>query len=150
MATPREVREDKLVVRRVMPASRENVFAAWTDPKSMGKWMRPRKAFTAEVESDARVGGKYRIVMKGPERDYDHEGEFKVVEPPSKLVFTWTSEGTDRQTTLVTVELFESGKDQCELVLTHERFPRPDNVPAHSKGWAEIADNLAEYLQTQG
>ncbi len=38
MATGEE-RQDMLVVRRVIRASREEVFAAWIDPESMRDWM---------------------------------------------------------------------------------------------------------------
>ena len=146
MAAPQEQREDTLVIRRILPAPREEVFAAWTDPVGMGKWMCPGDTTRSEVELDVRVGGKFRILMKGPKQDYDHTGEYQVVEPPSKLVFTWISAGTDHQTTLVTIELLERGKKECELVLTHERL-RPEAVERHRGGWGQIADRLAEFLR---
>ncbi len=139
-------RSDRLVIRRVMPAPREAVFAAWTDPESIREWMCPGDALTAEAELDLRVGGSYRIVMKSPTRAYDHTGEYLVVEPPSKLAFTWISKGTDHQPTIVTVELFERGS-QCELVLTHERFPTPEAMRHHKNGWGQIAERLAAHLQ---
>ncbi|HYM90413.1 MAG TPA: SRPBCC domain-containing protein [bacterium] len=139
-------RLDRLVIRRMMPATREAVFAAWTDPESMREWMCPGDAVTAEAELDLRVGGSFRIIMKSPTRAYDHTGEYLVVEPPSKLAFTWISKGTDNQPTIVTVELFERG-NECELVLTHERFPTADAVRRHRSGWGQIADRLAEHLR---
>ena len=62
-----EERPDRLVVRRVMPATRGEVFAAWTDPASIRDWMCPGDTLTAEAELDLRVGGAYRVVMKKPE-----------------------------------------------------------------------------------
>ncbi|HYM11932.1 MAG TPA: SRPBCC domain-containing protein [Bryobacterales bacterium] len=139
---------DTLVVRRLIPATREEVFAAWTDPESIKHWMCPGDATTAEAQLDPRVGGKFRIVMKGRSQDYEHTGEYQVVEPPSKLVFTWTSKGTDDQPTLVTVELFARG-EHCELVLTHARFPRVEAMRSHKNGWSQITDRLAEHVQTR-
>jgi uncharacterized protein YndB with AHSA1/START domain len=140
-----EGRPDRLVVRKVIPASREDVFAAWVDPESIRHWMCPGDATTAEAQVDPRVGGAFRIVMKAPTRDYEHTGEYLVVDPPSKLAFTWISEGTDYQPTLVTVELFGRG-DQCELVLTHERLPNPDAVRRHKGGWSQIVERLAAHF----
>ncbi len=148
MATPHAQREDTLVIRKILPVPRERVFAAWTDAKGMERWMCPGDITRSEVTLDVRVGGKFRILMKGPKQDYDHTGEFQVVDPPSKLAFTWISAGTDHQTTLVTVELIERGSNECELVLTHERFPRPDAVANHTRGWSEIVDHLADFLRT--
>ncbi len=52
-----------LVVRRVIPVPRDEVFAAWLDPANRAQWMRPGDVTKATVEVDARVGGKFRIVM---------------------------------------------------------------------------------------
>lgn len=137
---------DKLVIRKLIPASREEVFAAWSDPESMRHWMCPGDAKTAEAQIDFRVGGSFRILMKGESQDYDHTGEYQVIEPPSKLSFTWISKNTDFKTTLVTVELREH-EGGTELILTHERFPSADLVPRHAGGWGRIADLLAEYFE---
>jgi len=138
-----------VVIRKMLPASREDVFAAWTDPESIALWMCPGDVTRTEAQFDVRVGGSYRILMKGKSQDYDHTGECQVVEPPSKLAFTWTSKGTDHETTLVTVEIFERG-EQSELVLTHERFPTPEHAKRHEGGWGQIADKLAVYLSEAG
>lgn len=104
--TPEEERPDRLVVRKVIPVPREEVFAAWIDPESVRHWMCPGDILTAEAQLDPRVGGTYRIVMKSRTSAFDHRGEYLVVDPPSKLVFTWVSAETDNQPTIVTVELF--------------------------------------------
>jgi uncharacterized protein YndB with AHSA1/START domain len=136
---------DKLVIRKLIPAACEEVFAAWSDPESMRHWMCPGDTKTAEVQIDFRVGGAFRILMKGESQDYDHTGEYQVIDPPSKLSFTWISKNTDLKTTLVTVELHEH-EGGTELVLTHERFPSADLLPRHAGGWGRIADLLAEHL----
>lgn len=128
-----------LVVRRLLPASREHVFASWLDPDSLKRWMCPSDVRSATVEVDARVGGRFRIIMHG-ERDFDHHGEYLVLDPPAKLSFTWVSEGTNQQPTEVTVELFDRG-GQTELVLTHRGLP-PAKVDSHTRGWTDIVRKL--------
>ena len=76
------------------------------------------------------------------DRDFDHHGEYLVVDPPAKLSFTWISEGSEYQRSIVTVELFEKGANQTELVLTHEQLP-PAQVARHTQGWTEAVDKLA-------
>ncbi len=146
MPETRQESNDTLVIRRIISASPEEVFAAWIDPESMKHWMCPGDILRAEAQLDARVGGSFRIITKGRDQDYEHTGEYRVVEPPSKLVFTLISKGTDYQPTLVTVELFERG-EQTELVLTHERLPGAEAVKRHQGGWGQIADRLAEYFE---
>jgi uncharacterized protein YndB with AHSA1/START domain len=146
MADLIEQTDDKLVIRKLIPASREEVFAAWSDPESIRHWMCPGDSKTAEAQIDFQVGGSFRIVMKCERQDYDHTGEYQVIEPPSKLSFTWISKGTDFKTTLVTIEL-RAREGGTELVLTHERFASGDLVPRHAGGWGQIADLLAEYFE---
>jgi uncharacterized protein YndB with AHSA1/START domain len=135
-----------LVVRRILPAPRERVFAAWLDPVSLGQWMRPKEIAESLVEIDPRVGGEFRIVMRhGAEnRDYEHRGEYLVIQPPSLLSFTWISDATYHQPTVVTIELLERGAD-TELILTHRRLP-PDQIESHRMGWTDIVRLLAETL----
>ena len=134
----------RLSVRRRMPAPREVVYQAWIDPQGIREWMCPGDVTSAEAVFDVRVGGGYRIVMRGKEKDYVHTGVYQVVEPNTKLVFTWTQEG-DEVTTLVTVEFLARGSE-TELVLTHERFSQPDVAKRYESGWGTIANKLADYL----
>ncbi len=140
MAEPEEI-----VIRRLLPAPRERVFAAWLDPLSLVHWMRPGADATATAEVDPRVGGRFRIVMKHSGGVTEHTGEYLVIEPPSRLSFTWISEHTHQIPTEVTVECFERGQ-ATELVLTHRRLPQ-DKTEAHRRGWGTILQNLDQVLR---
>jgi uncharacterized protein YndB with AHSA1/START domain len=111
--------------------------------------MCPGNVKSAEAQLDVRVGGRFRILMKDGEREFDHRGEYLVVERPSKLVFTWTSKGTDNRATLVTVELVAAG-DQCDLTLTHDKLPTLEARDKHENGWTDIVRRLAEHLESRG
>jgi uncharacterized protein YndB with AHSA1/START domain len=134
----------RLCVRRRMPAPREVVYEAWIDPQGIREWMCPGDTLSAEASLDVRVGGSYRIVMKGKDRDHVHTGVYQVVEQPSKLVFTWTAE-EDEVPMLVTIEFLAHG-NESELILTHERLPGTDIMKRYQKGWGQIADKFAAYL----
>jgi uncharacterized protein YndB with AHSA1/START domain len=134
----------ELVVRRLIPVPREDVFAAWLDPASLAQWMCPGSILAAIVDVDPRVGGAFRIVMRHAGGDYEHHGEYLAIEPPSRLSFTWISVNTDRRPTVVTVELTEKGGG-TELVLTHRRLP-PGQVETHRKGWTDIVRKLENVL----
>ncbi|MFW6078684.1 MAG: SRPBCC family protein [Gemmatimonadota bacterium] len=133
-------------IRRVIDAPPADVFEAWTDPEGMRHWMRPGSITDAECELDVREGGGFRIVMIAQEGDrLEHTGEYRVVDPPHKLVFTWISGGTDGRESLVTVELFERG-ERTELVLTHEKVPDERRAEMHTDGWTTIVDRLADQI----
>lgn len=136
--------EALLVVRRTMPFPREEVFAAWLDPASLGEWMRPGDVARATAEVEPRVGGKFRIVMTHGDRDDAHRGEYLEIEPPSRLSFTWLSAHTDLVPTVVTIDFLEKDGG-TEVVLTHRRLP-PARRDAHKNGWATILRKLEEAL----
>ena len=129
-----------VVVRRVIPVARERVFAAWLDPASLARWMRPGGTLDAAVEVEARIGGGFRIVMRHASGAVEHTGEYLVIDPPARLSFTWRSTNTDNRATVVTVELHQHPSG-TELVLTHRGLP-PRMVEAHRKGWTDIARHL--------
>ena len=52
MAELIEETADKLVLRKLIPASREEVFAAWSDPASIRHWMCPGDTTTADAQID--------------------------------------------------------------------------------------------------
>lgn len=135
-----------LQLTRVLPASPAVVFAAWTDPEAMKRWMCPGAMTVPIAELDVRVGGRYRIVMRNPSGEFEHVGEYREVDPPHRLAFTWISAGTDRQETLVTLDVRAQG-EATELVLTHERFPHAESRDKHQGGWGAILDCLDEHLQ---
>jgi uncharacterized protein YndB with AHSA1/START domain len=135
---------ETLVVRRLIPVPREQVFAAWLDPASLAQWMRPGRTTNATAEVDARVGGRFRIVMAQGGENFEHTGEYLIIDPPERLSFTWISRATDHKPTVVTIEFHERGTG-TELVLTHRRLA-PKAVEGHREGWTDIMRLLDEAL----
>ncbi len=133
-----------VVVRRLIPVPREDVFAAWLDAAAMTEWMLPGSTTRSTIELDPRVGGKFRIVMSHGDRDSEHRGEYLAIEPPALLSFTWISLGTDQQPTIVTIELAERDGG-TELTLTHRNLPA-SKIETHTTGWNDIVRKLAEVL----
>lgn len=132
-------------LQRLLPASPQEVFDAWTDPESLEQWLCPGTVSLTRVELDVRVGGHFRIVMRDATKDLVHTGEYREITPPHRLVFTWCSNGTYNQETLVTVELHPRG-NKTELVLTHERLPDASSAGKHEDGWQDVVRKLAVYL----
>ena len=134
-----------VTIRKTLPASCEEVFDAWLDAGGMQQWMCPGLVTGCEVALEPRVGGQFRIVMTVPGETFVNTGVFRVLERPSRLQFSWVSSRWAHQETLVTVELHPRGA-QCELVLTHERFPVEHSAVQLVKGWTQMLEKLAARL----
>ncbi len=135
----------RVVVRRRMPVARELVYESWIDPEGLKEWMCPGDVVSAEATLDVRVGGAFRIIMRRKNAVHEHVGTYQVVEPPSKLVFTWSGLENPAEITLVTVDFLPHG-DESELVITHERFTKGDVAERYEMGWGTIATKFAAYL----
>jgi len=134
-------------ITKLLPATPEEVFSAWTDPESLTEWMCPETMTVARVDLDLRVGGKFELVMRAENSDNIHVGEYREISPPKRLVFTWQSAATLQRETLVTVELSPRG-DQTELVLIHEMLPTEHSAAQHNHGWQSIVEKLGGFLGT--
>lgn len=135
MARP-ETAMHSLQVKRLVHASPQAVYRAWTDASELARWFRPAPHLETVVhELDLRAGGTYRIEMKDPDgSSYVAIGEYRELEPPERLAFTWRWEGSPATDTLVTVEL--APKDGCtEIVLTHTLFQSEEERDGHLEGW---------------
>lgn len=130
-----------VVVRRTIAASAEDLFDAWLDPDALAVWMRPSGIAKTSATVDARVGGRYEIVMQG-ETAFPHTGEYRVIDRPRRLVFTWISNATEQRESLVTVDFLRTG-DRTEVVVTHERLPQ-DQRASHTDGWTTALERLVE------
>jgi len=135
----------RVVLERILPAPPADVFRAWTEPERLRVFMCPGTTISATVEADARVGGRFRIVMHDGDGDYEHTGEYRVVDPPHRLVFTWHSPITGPRGSLVTITFSPHAKG-TRLVLTHEQLPSDDVAGKHQRGWTSILEKLEGHL----
>jgi uncharacterized protein YndB with AHSA1/START domain len=122
-------------------ASPEEVFDAWLDAESLKQWMCPGVGTVPAAEVDARVGGRFRIVMRGEHGETEHTGEYREIRRAERLVFTWVSKNTHGRETLVTIELRRAGNG-TELTLAHEGLP-DDEARRRHEGWRSILVKLA-------
>jgi uncharacterized protein YndB with AHSA1/START domain len=141
--------ELELTMTRVLTAPRERVFEACTDPEQLERWWGP-KGFTASgIESDLRVGGRYRIAMQPPEGEVFHlSGEFLEVDPPARLAYTfvWEPPDPDDRETVVTLSFGEAG-ESTEVALTQREFATEARLELHRNGWTEAFERLEALLR---
>ena len=135
-----------LTIKRRFNASPAKVFSAWTDPEKVKRWMGPGETVTVRAENDARVGGRYRVVMRAPNGDeHDVGGVYREVVPNEKLVFSWAWKSTPERESLVTIT-FKSDGAGTLMTLTHEQFFDEEARDRHQFGWDGAILKLEKYL----
>jgi uncharacterized protein YndB with AHSA1/START domain len=139
----------KLVLKRTYPVPPAKLFDFWTNPQHMQHWFGPTRDYTNPfIEVDLRVGGRYRVAFESAAGKRDVVGgEFLVVEPPRKLIYTWIWEEPNENAgllTQVTVE-FRDADGSTEFVLTHEQFPKQAMRDDHAMGWSGAMERLGAF-----
>ena len=145
-AASSDVEQRTLRLSRLYQAPRELVYKAWTEPERMLRWFGPAGAQTLEAESDPRVGGRYRVLMRTSD-GLEHEvtGVYRDVILHEKLVFTWTWRSRPERESLVTVR-FTSEGTATRLDFKHEHFFDELERDDHQFGWTGALENLAASL----
>lgn len=140
-----------LTLTRTFPdVEPQAVYDAWTKPELVADWYGP-DGFTNEIHKmDVRVGGRYRLTMVAPDGSrHPLSGEFRELEPPHRLAFSWkwenTSPAVGNEETLVTVDI-RAVKAGVEVTLTHSGFASAEQRDNHRMGWEPALGKLGNTL----
>ena len=133
-------------VDRILDASVEEVWEAWTDASLLADWI---VAPGCHVEADVRVGGSFRFDM-GCEGQppVPHTGRYLALERPRLIEFTWVSPWTGGESR-VRIDLEPVGA-KTRFRLVHEGLPDEANAKDHEAGWNDFARAAATRVAKGG
>ncbi len=145
-----------MIGTRVFDAPRELVWQVWTDPKHLAQWWGPDGFTTTTSAYDARPGGIWRFVMRGPDgRDYQNRITFDEIVKPERIVYhhgggddvepvqfkvTVTFEDVGGKTKLTMRGVFPSAAERDRVIKEY----------GADKGMEQTLARLDVYLNTTG
>lgn len=133
-----------LTLHRVINAPVEAVYAAWTDPAMLRRWLAPGNATVVRAVAEVTVGGTFLVEMRAADgKRWLTRGLYREVVPNRRLVHTWCWEGSNIET-LVTVEFEPESTGRTRLTLTHSRFVENEARDKHEHGWIGCLAKLEE------
>lgn len=140
---------NSVVLKRVLPCSKRELFDAWSKPSIMMKWFfkshQPRTPST--VHSRFVVGGDFEIIMHMESGDYRHHGTYRAISRYSHIAFTWNSHIV--RSSLVELDFRELSPNRAELTLTHTLLPDQEVRDKHTEGWSGCLNNLQRFFMDQ-
>jgi uncharacterized protein YndB with AHSA1/START domain len=137
-----------LRLQRVLPAPPEHVFRALTEPNDLARWWGPHGFTMPSIELDLRIGGRYRFTMQPPAGERFHlSGEFRDVDPPARLAYTfvWEEPTPDDRETLVSLS-FADLDGSTEVTLTQGPFATEERRALHEGGWTDSFERLEKMI----
>lgn len=144
---PINVSDDTIVQEITIECPAERVFEALINPNELVKWWGVEGKFqVTHMDSDVRVGGKWRMrVMGRGGTESIVTGRFRKIERPHLLIFTWIRENEDATETLVRWDLEEKGGITTVRV-THSGLTSK-SLRARNDGWPLILSLLQAYAE---
>lgn len=164
MATATITPDQNTVVAEVfIAAPPARVFEAITDPAQTARWWGQSDLYRlTETRADLRPGGKWFSAGVGADGNAFHvEGEYLEIDPPRRLVHTWTGSYSGSLKTIVTWEL-----DPTDVHGLHPSGPRKAGsgtlvrvrqegfagaavaaASGHAEGWKRVLGWLHAYAE---
>lgn len=140
-----------LQFQRVLRATPERIYRAFTDADAKAKWL-PPNGFTGKVhEIDVRVGGTYRMSFTNLSTGKSHAfgGRYLEVVPNERLRWTDRFEGDalpGEMTVTMTLRRVSVG---TELHIVQENLPDAIPQEACTLGWQESLALLALLVEAE-
>ena len=152
-ASAATAKRPELTITRTFDAPRDLVYRLFTEPEHLMHWMGPRGFTPMHFTQDARVGGKWRGMLRPDDggKDLWQGGVFREISPPHRVSYTfaWDEDdnGNPGNETLVTLEFADLG-DKTRLTFHQTGFTSDGQRDGHRGGWNSSFDRFEEYLAT--
>lgn len=147
---------NELSLVRILDATPDKVFRAWTEPELLKRWFTPPPWTVASAELDVRPGGANLIVMRSPEgEEFPNRGVYLEVVKNERLVMTdaytraWQPSSKPFMTAVITFEN-EAGKTRYTARVLHwsaEDRKAHEDMGFH-EGWGKATDQLAALVES--
>lgn len=147
-ATPTADRE--LVITRTLPAPRELVWKAWTDPQHVPHWWGPQGFTLTLQEMDVRPGGIWRFVLHGADGvDYANKIMYLEIVKPERIVYLHGGDEGDPSAPFeVTTTFVEQGR-QTKLTMQMVFASAEELAKVKEFGAVEGANSTLDRLEAE-
>lgn len=134
-----------ITVRHVYAAPPARVFEAWVAPSLARRWLFATPAGQiVRCDLDPRPGGALVITDRRAGDEVEHCGAYVEVDPPRRVVFTFSVPKYSSVVTTVTIDVAPAATG-CELTLVHEGV-LPEWASQTEQGWRELLATLEQVV----
>jgi len=138
-------------LHRVLRATPEKIYRAFTDADAMAKWM-PPNGFTGKVHQiDAKVGGAYKMSFANFTSGKSHSfgGSYVELKPHERIRYTDKFDDPNLPGEILTTITLKKVSCGTELNVVQEGLP--DAIPGEAcyLGWQESLILLAKLVEAE-
>jgi len=140
---------NSVTLHRVIKATPEKVYRAFTDPLAMASWLPPYGFLCTVHNFDAKVGGSYRMSFTNFSSGTSHSfgGNFVELKPNEFLKYTDKFEDPNMPGEMITTVWIKKVSVGTELKVTQEGIP--EMIPAEMcyLGWQDSLEKLMKLVE---
>ncbi len=138
-------------LHRVLKATPEKVYRAFTDPNAMASWIPPYGYLCVVHGLDVKVGGSYNMSFINFSTGNAHSfgGKYLEIEPNNFLKYTDTFDDPNLPGEMITSVWLKKVIGGTDLKITQEGIP--DLIPAEMcyLGWQDSLDKLTKLVEPE-
>ena len=136
-------------LHKVLKASPEKVYRAFTDPSAMAAWLPPYGFLCTVHEMDPKVGGKYKMSFQNFSTGNAHSfgGKYLELKPKEFLKYTDQFDDPNLPGEMMTSVWLQKVSVGTEIKIVQEGIPAVIPVEMCYLGWQESLEKLTNLVE---
>ena len=138
-------------LHRVLKATPEKVYRAFTDSKAIASWLPPYGFLCTVHEMNVKVGGSFRMSFHNFSTDNSHSfgGKYLEIKPAEFLKYTDKFDDPNLPGEMITSVWLQKVSVGTEIKIVQEGIPSVIPVEACYLGWQESLEKLAKLVEPE-
>ncbi|WP_345948129.1 SRPBCC family protein [Mucilaginibacter sp. PAMB04274] len=141
--------ENKVSLHRIIKATPEKVYRAFTESLAIASWLPPYGFLCTVHEMDVREGGAFRMSFQNFTTGSGHTfgGEYMEVKPNEFLKYTDKFDNPNMPGVIINSISFQKTLVGTELNVLQEGIPQAIPIEMCYLGWQESLEKLAKLVE---
>ncbi len=138
-------------LHRVLKASPEKVFRAFSDPHAFSSWIPPYGFFCITHHLDFKVGGNYKMTFSNFSTGNGHSfgGEFLEIKPAEFLKYSDKFDDPNLPGEIITSVWLRKALGGTDLTIIQEGIPSAIPLEMCYLGWQESLEKLTKLVEPE-
>lgn len=142
---------NSVTLHRVIKATPEKIFRAFTEPKALSFWLPPYGYLCVVHQMDQHIGGSYKISFTNFSTGNEHSfgGKFLEIKPNESLKYTDKFENPNLPGEMITSIWLKKVSCGTELKVVQEGIPSAIPTEMCYLGWQESLEKLIKLVEPE-
>jgi uncharacterized protein YndB with AHSA1/START domain len=143
--------DNKISLHRVLKATPEKVFRAFTEPNAMSSWIPPYGFICTVHEMNVKVGGSYKMTFHNFSTGHGHSfgGKYLEIKPNEFLKYSDRFDDPNLPGEMTTSVWLQKTSVGTEIKVLQEGIPAAIPVEMCYLGWQDSLEKLAKLVEPE-